>query len=74
MWRVRRLVGLGIVGVMVGFGVDAVVTVPIRLMATVSLISFIVAVGIVDVFDGVLTNPVTVSIVPFACARQKNSQ
>ena len=49
----RRLVGLGVVGVMVGFGIDRIFAVAIGLLA-MPLVSFVVPVGIVDVFNRIL--------------------
>lgn len=52
MRGVRGLVRLRKVGVVVSFGVDRVIPIPIRLVA---LVSFIVTVGVVDVLNRVLT-------------------
>jgi hypothetical protein len=55
MGRVRRLVRLCIVCVMVGIGVDRVIlVVAIGLCTSVSFVSFMVAVGVVNVLDRVL--------------------
>lgn len=57
------MVRLRIVGVVVSFGVDRVIPIPIGLVA---LVSFIVTVGIVDVLNRVLTSKM---LVPSGCAR-----
>lgn len=55
--RVRRLVGLCIVCVMVGFGINRVVlVVAVGLCTSMSFVGFLVAVGIVNILDGVLEN------------------
>ena len=63
MRGVRGLVRLRIVGVVVSFGVDRVIPIPVRLVA---LVSFIVTVGIVDVLNRVLTSKM---LVPWGYAR-----
>jgi len=63
MRGVRRLVRLGIVGVVVSFGVDRVVPITVGLM---TLVSFIVTVGVVNVLDRVLRGKKLVACV---CAR-----
>jgi hypothetical protein len=59
----RGLVRLRIVGVVVSFGVYRVIPIAIRLMA---LVSFIVSVGIVNIFNRILASK---RLAPCACAR-----
>jgi ferredoxin-fold anticodon binding domain-containing protein len=47
-------VRLGIVSVMMGFRVDSVIVVTIGMSSFVTLVGVMVAVGIVDIFNGVL--------------------
>jgi hypothetical protein len=55
----RGLIRLGVVGVVMGLGVDRIVISVVRSM--VVLVGFIVAVGIWESLDGVLEEPVSVS-------------